>query len=83
MRLRLIPSSPTSNCGQLGSRLTLPADWTFEVKTLDQDDTVDLRNSDGVAHLIRDEFHNVYKGRDFDAASNFVSLNKGWITTIL
>lgn len=57
---------------QLGSRLKLPAGWTFEAKTLTEDLTIDPRNADGVAHIIRDPFHNVYEGCGFDAACSYV-----------
>lgn len=57
---------------QLGSRLKLPPGWSFEAKTLTEDLTIDPRNADGVAHIIRDELHNVYEGCGFDAACNYV-----------
>jgi len=56
----------------LGSKLKLPAGWTFEAKKLNRDLTVDPRNADGVAHIVRDELHNVYEGCGFDQACNYV-----------
>jgi len=32
--------------------------------------TVDPRNADGVAHIIRDDLHDIYEGCGFDAACN-------------
>jgi len=49
---------------ELDSKLKLPAGWTFEAKKL----TIDPRNANGVAHIIRDDLHNVYEGCGFDAA---------------
>ena len=66
------PKLSFDQLSQLGSRLKLPAGWTFEAKTLDQDLTVDPRNANGLAHIIRDELHNVYEGCGFDAACNYV-----------
>lgn len=60
---------------QLGDRMTkLPPGWTFEVKTLDSDLVFDTTkaNPEGLKHLIKDEFKNVYLGLGFDAASNYV-----------
>jgi len=58
--------------GKLGSKLNLPAGWTFETKRLRQDLMVDPQQSNGVAHIIRDDLHNVYEGCGFDAACNYV-----------
>jgi hypothetical protein len=57
---------------QLGSRLKLPAGWTFEVKKLTKDLTIDPRNANGVAHIVRDDHHNVYEGCGFDKTCNYV-----------
>ncbi len=57
---------------QLGAKLKLPAGWSFEAKTLTEDLTIDPRNANGVAHIIRDSLHNVYEGCGFDAACNYV-----------
>jgi hypothetical protein len=50
----------------------LLAGCIFEVKTLTKDLMIDPRNADGVAHIIRDDLHNVYEGYGFDATCNYV-----------
>ena len=55
----------------LAGQLQLPAGWTFAAKTLTSDLTIDPRKADGVAHIIRDNLHNVYQGCGFDAACNY------------
>lgn len=58
---------------QLGSKLkNLPKGWKFETKVLTKDLTIDPRKAKGVAHIIRDELHDVYEGCGFDAACNYV-----------
>jgi len=58
---------------QLGAKLKLPEGYTFEVKTLTEDLTIDPRKApDNTAHIIRDNFHDVYEGCGFDAACNYV-----------
>lgn len=57
---------------QLGSKLKLPAGWTFEAKKLTKDLTIDPRNAKGVAHIVRDDHYNVYEGCGFDKACNYV-----------
>jgi hypothetical protein len=57
---------------QLGSKLKLPSGWKFEAKLLTKALTVDPRNAQGVAHIIRDDLHNVYEGCGFDAACSYV-----------
>ena len=57
---------------QLGSKLKLPAGWSFEVKTLDKDLTLDPCNANGVAHIVRDDHHNIYEGCGFDKTCNYV-----------
>jgi hypothetical protein len=56
----------------LGSKLKLPQGWKFEAKQLTKDLTVDPRNSNGVAHIVRDDLHDVYEGCGFDKACNYV-----------
>lgn len=56
----------------LDSALKLPDGYRFEVVTLRQDLTIDTRKAGGVAHVIRDELHNVYAGCGFDAACNYI-----------
>jgi hypothetical protein len=57
---------------QLGSKLTMPDGWKFETKQLTKDLTIDPRKAKGTAHIIRDNFHNVYEGCGFDAACSYV-----------
>ena len=57
---------------QLAEKLELPDGWSFETKTLPEDLTIDPRKANGVAHIIRDNLHNVYEGCGFDAACNYV-----------
>jgi hypothetical protein len=67
------PSLTIDQLPNLGGKLkSLPAGWAFQAKTLDQDLTVDPRNAGGLAHIVRDELHDVYEGCGFDAACNFV-----------
>ena len=56
---------------ELGSKLKLPDGFKFEVVTLTKDPTVDPRKADGLAHIIRDDHHDVYEGCGFDAACNY------------
>lgn len=56
---------------QLGSKLKLPTGWKFEAVALKKDLTVDPRRSGGVAHVTRDDLHNVYEGCGFDATCNY------------
>jgi hypothetical protein len=57
---------------QLGSKLKLPSGYTFEVKTLTEDLTIDPGKANGVAHLIRDDLHDMYEGCGFDQTCNYV-----------
>ena len=41
-------------------------------KKLMKDLTIDPRNANGVAHIVRDDHHNVYEGCGFDNACNYV-----------
>jgi hypothetical protein len=56
----------------LGSMLTLPTDWKFNAKTLDRDLAISPPQPNHCAHLIRDDFFDVYEGCGFDPACNFV-----------
>jgi hypothetical protein len=56
---------------ELDNALKLPDGFRFEVATLRQDLTVDSRRAGGLAHVLRDELHNVYAGCGFDAACSF------------
>ena len=66
------PSLSFDRLAQLGTALKLPEGWSFEAKPLGQDLTIDPRNAGGVAHIVRDELHNVYEGCGFDTDCNFV-----------
>lgn len=66
------PTLTLAKLPQIGSSLKLPPGWTFEVKTLTEDLTIDPRNANGVAHIIRDALHNVYEGCGFDEACNYL-----------
>ena len=57
---------------KLGSMLHLPTGFTFEAKKLTKDLTIDPRLSAGVAHIVRDDLHDVYEGCGFDAACSYV-----------
>jgi hypothetical protein len=58
---------------QLASKLKqLPAGWKFEVKTLDKDLTIEPGKARNVAHIVRDELHDVYEGCGFDKACNYM-----------
>jgi hypothetical protein len=57
--------------GDLGTMLKLPAGWTFKVKTLDKDLTIDPRNSKDVAHIVQDNILDTYEGCGFDATCNY------------
>jgi hypothetical protein len=67
------PTLALAQLPELGAKLKdLPKDWTFEVKTLDRDLTVEPERVEGVARIVRDELHDVYEGCGFDAACNYV-----------
>ncbi len=56
----------------LADKLNAPGGMKFEVKTLTEDLTVEPTKAGGVAHIMRDELHNMYEGCGFDAACNYV-----------
>jgi hypothetical protein len=56
----------------LASELKLPDGFKFEVKTLTRDLTIDPRKADDVAHIIRDNLHDIYGGCGFDGACNYI-----------
>jgi hypothetical protein len=51
----------------LGSRLDLPGGWGFRVVVLDEDLEV-ASNPDKLAHVMRDDLHNLYLGSDVGRA---------------
>jgi hypothetical protein len=55
---------------KLAGMLTLLPGWKFETKVLEKDLTI--IPDQGVAHVIVDDFQDVYEGCGFDAACNFV-----------
>ncbi|HXW21012.1 MAG TPA: hypothetical protein VEK35_10960 [Roseiarcus sp.] len=57
---------------ELDNALKLPDGYRFEVATLRQDLTIDSRRAGGLAHVLRDELHNVYAGCGFDAACSYI-----------
>ena len=56
----------------LASKLKLPDGFKFEVKTLTKDLTIDLRKANDVAHILRDNLHDIYAGCGFDAACSYI-----------
>jgi len=60
-----------SQLPNLASKLSLPDGFKFDVKTLTKDLTIDPRKADGLAHIIRDNLHDVYEGCGFDGACNY------------
>ena len=56
----------------LASRLTLPAGWTFRVKTLDRDLVVSQDKTGKLAHVMQDDLLNRYQGSDGGNAFNYV-----------
>ena len=55
----------------LASKLSLPEGFKFDAKTLTKDLTIDPRKADGLAHIVRDNLHDVYEGCGFDAACDY------------
>ena len=66
------PNLTLDRLPHLGSKLNLPNGISFESKTLPEDLTIEPTKSGGVAHIIRDNLHNVYEGCGFDKTCNFV-----------
>ena len=57
----------------LGSKLKLPPEWKYEVKTLDRDFTYIPPASTGyLTHAVADDLQNVYQGCGFDDACNYI-----------
>jgi len=56
----------------LGSRLTLPAGWTFRVKTLDRDLVVSQDKTGKMAHVMQDDLLDRYQGSDGGKAFSYV-----------
>jgi len=67
------PTLTIDQLPELGAKLkNMPEGWTYETKVLDRDLTIEPGKAGKVAHIIRDELHNVYEGCGFDAACSFV-----------
>jgi len=56
----------------LASKLKLPAGFKFEIKPLTRDLRIDARKANGLAHIIRDNLHDIYQGCGFDAACSYI-----------
>jgi hypothetical protein len=56
----------------LAGKLKLPDGFKFEVKKLTKDLTTDSRKASGVAHILRDNPHDIYAGCGFDAACSHI-----------
>ena len=55
-----------SDLPKLGGRLTLGDGWEFKAKTLDRDLVLD---TNGLAHIVADDFENMYQGCTEDVAN--------------
>jgi len=56
----------------LASKLKLPDGFEFEIKTLRRDLSIDMRNANGLAHIIRDNLHDIYQGCGFDNVCSYI-----------
>jgi hypothetical protein len=56
----------------LASKLKLPDGFKFEVKVLTRDLAIDARKANGLAHIIRDNLHDIYQGCGFDNACSYI-----------
>ena len=56
----------------LASKLKLPDGFKFEIKTLTRELSIDTRNANGLAHIIRDNLHDIYQGCGFDNACSYI-----------
>jgi hypothetical protein len=65
-------SLTTAQLPKLGGRLKLPTGWKFEARTLTKVLTVAPVNANGIAHITRDDLHDVYEDCDFDRACNYI-----------
>ena len=66
------PDLSLDQLSNVASKLKLPDGFKFEIKTLTRDLAIDLRNANGLAHIIRDNLHDIYGGCGFDAACNYI-----------
>ncbi len=56
----------------LVSKLKLPDGFKFEIKELPRALTIDAQRANGLAHIIRDNLHDIYQGCGFDNACNYI-----------
>jgi hypothetical protein len=56
----------------LVSKLKLPDGFKFEIKELPSNLTIDAQRANGIAHIIRDNLHDIYQGCGFDNACNYI-----------
>jgi hypothetical protein len=56
----------------LVSKLKLPDGFKFEIKKLPRELTIDAQRANGLAHIIRDNLHDIYQGCGFDNACNYI-----------
>jgi hypothetical protein len=62
------PALTENNLTHLGGRLDLPDGWGFRAEVLDEDMEVSSAGHDNLAHVLRDNMHNVYQGSDVGRA---------------
>jgi hypothetical protein len=56
---KIDPTLTADGLASLGDRLTLPAGWTFSTRVLDAE--LEVRDVDGVAVVVQDDFENTYQ----------------------
>ncbi len=66
------PNLSLEQLSTLASKLKLPDGFKFEIKTLTRNLAIDLRNANGLAHIIRDNLHDIYQGCGFDNACSYI-----------
>ena len=71
------PALSAGNLGRLAGRLDLPGGWAFRAETLGHDLEVSSGGHDNLAHVVRDNLHNVYQGSDAGRAFSELSPEDG------
>jgi hypothetical protein len=66
------PDLSLDQLSNLASKLKLPDGFKFEVKVLTRDLAIDGRKANGLAHIIRDNLHDIYQGCGFDNACSYI-----------
>ena len=66
------PDLSFDQLSNLASKLKLPDGFKFEIKTLTRDLSIDMRNANSLAHIIRDNLHDIYQGFGFDDACSYI-----------